>query len=182
MSVYKQLVLLAHGTSMAESFHGYCSSCGRGMFKQKKPPKEDVGWILASCATECVTCAGRRKRGTPEERTRDLVMSCVGCKCRLRGKNDDPVPGTKLRHTRDMCKTCSTKRYTESKMSAGCAFTHCTVCSAEFGSTGPKGGVVRVKVVGKGICNSCAQRLVERRKKERAAERVAGSRPLVKFM
>lgn len=166
MNALQQLMAAAGNAEEYKGFAGYCTGCGRGMYRRGNPHQE--GWVRRGAHDMCETCYQNdrnRKLGMPTKaQTRGGKTVCDGCGSKMRGKRDPKVPGVRLRQTKDLCTTCYHHATKDDRL-ARCKFTHCTVCGREFGSVGTFGGTITPASIRKGNCTRCRDRICQEKKR-----------------
>lgn len=151
---------------MPAGFAGTCVDCGRSMYKQNSKPDERLdSWVEKTTSTSCRSChqRSRRKFGAPSRRASHSA-ACLDCGRTLRYKGEPVTAGERRRHARDRCSTCYRKSMAADVASRG-VHVNCSVCLRVFGSRGVYGGTVSLGTKSTGVCTTCRDRNVQRRKR-----------------
>lgn len=155
------------GVSNAEAFAGFCRGCGHEMRKPRMNRAGiEHGWLLMQGRGLCSKCYWVERRGDQggKDRREGHSPTCLGCSRILRYQGEPIGVGERRRHAKDLCSTCYRKAMAADVVGQG-VHVNCTVCLRVFGSRGVYGGTVSLGTKSTGVCTTCRDRNVQRRKR-----------------
>lgn len=165
MNALQQLTAIA-GIEPEPNLAGTCGNCGRNLYRQRTPPHQrPPGSVERAGPSACRACHQSKLRKTgPMSRRHNHSGVCIGCRKVLRYKGEPVAVGERRRHAKDRCSTCYRKNMAAEVIGRN-EFLNCTVCLREFGSRGIYGGTVSLGTKSTGVCTTCRDRNVQRRRR-----------------